>query len=367
MKKGRLGFAVLAAALLSGTGLASAAHAQYRPYREDPGTALTRHLRSLADQPRSLTALMGAGRAALDLGDPQAALTFYARAEEIAPRDGRVKAGMGSAFLQMEQPATAMRFFNEAASLGAPTVEFAKDRGLIYDLNGDPRRAQADYKLALARQDDAEVRRRLALSLAISGDKEAALRLADEQIRRNDRSGWRIRAFVLALTGDSAGAAHAARAVMPAQAASMQPFFESLPALTPAQRAMAVHYGHFPDGQAVQLAQAARAMQPLTSTEAGRPDASQKALGRSRSARASRRTARGRQAEAVALARSERTARSPAAERDAGAPRRLPGAKPTDVAALVQPEVRRRPPQPAAAVAPRPVQVARNEAPAPRV
>src|SRR3546814_7512999 len=178
---------------------------------------------------RSSSALRGAGEAALSLGDPQTALTFFARAEEVTPRDGRVKAGMGSAFVLLEQPAAALRFFGEAASLGIPTYRFAGDRGLAYDLTGDPRRAQADYRLALQHGSDPVVRERLALSLAISGDSEAALEAIEALVRRPARSAWRTRAFVLALTGDTAGAPEATRAVMPAQAAAMQPFYARLP------------------------------------------------------------------------------------------------------------------------------------------
>jgi hypothetical protein len=289
MKRLRLGLALLGAGSALAVLPAAAGAQQQGVYREDAGTALTRHLRTLSDQPRSLSALTGAGKAALDLGDPQAALTFFARAEEVAPRDGRVKAGMGSAFLAMEQPDTAMRFFIEAASLGAPEAEYAGDRGLVHDLAGDPRRAQADYALALRRGEDDEIRRRLALSLAISGERDRALATLDPQLRRQDRAAWRTRAFILALSGDARGATSAAEATMPQQAAQMQPFFAKLPGLSPAQRAMAVHFGHFPgDGQptrtaGTQYASAAPTPPQTTTatapTQAGRPDAGQAALG----------------------------------------------------------------------------------------
>jgi Flp pilus assembly protein TadD len=286
-------------ALLTATGglvmLPAAAAAQAKAQQgEDPGTALTRHLRTLSDQPRSLTALSGAGRAALDLGDPQAALTFFGRAEEIAPQDGRVKAGMAAALVQMEDFGSAMRLFEEAASLGVPPAEFAGDRGLAYDLAGDPRRAQADYNLSLRHREDPEVRRRLALSLAISGEREKAISVIDAQLRRQDRAAWRTRAFVLALTGNASEATKAAQAVMPAQAAELQPFFAKLPSLSPGQRAMAVHFGHFPgDGQPVRTAantQFASSSAAVTAaappsravssaTQAGRPDSAQKPLG----------------------------------------------------------------------------------------
>jgi tetratricopeptide (TPR) repeat protein len=223
---------------------------QYAPYKEDAGTALNRHLRTLADQPRNLTALMGAGQAALKLGDAQAALTFFARAEEIAPRDGRVKAGMGSAFLAMEQPIPAMKFFDEAMAFGVPEAEFAGDRGLAFDLAGNPRRAQADYTTALRREEDPEVRRRLALSLAISGNRNQALATIDDQLRRQDRAAWRTRAFILALSGDVAEATRTTESVMPGMASQLSPFYAKLASLSPAQRAAAVHFGHMPTGAA---------------------------------------------------------------------------------------------------------------------
>jgi Flp pilus assembly protein TadD len=248
----RLGLALLAA-----TALGAAGEAQTTSFRENAGSALTRHLRTIADQPRNVSALTGAGKAALELGDPQAALTFFARAEEIAPRDGRIKAGMGAAFVQMEQVHAGLKFFEEAASLGVPEAEFAGDRGLAHDLNGDPRRAQADYALSLRRQEDPEVRRRLALSLGISGERAKAIATIDGQLRNQDRAAWRVRSFILALTGDAAEATRSAEAVMPAQAAQMRPFFAALPALKPAERAMAVHFGHFPsDGGTLQMASA---------------------------------------------------------------------------------------------------------------
>ena len=309
MKRIRFGLVLLAGGSLSGAALAQSLPYGAGQYREDPGEALSRNLKALGDSPRSLTALMGAGKAALELGDPQAAITFFARAEEIAPRDGRIKAGFGSAFLMMEQPEPAMKFFGEAAALGAPESEFAHDRGLAYDLLGDSRRAQADYAVALRRGEDPEVRRRLALSLANSGDRNGALAAIDGQLRQQDRAAWRTRAFVLALAGDSAEAARTMQSVMPSHVAAMQPFFARLPSLSPAQRAMAVHYGHFPsEGSPVQMAQApivtpapssynyrptpaptpapapsaaARVIAPVTApTAAGRPDSGQSALGR---------------------------------------------------------------------------------------
>ncbi|MDQ3139496.1 MAG: SPOR domain-containing protein [Pseudomonadota bacterium] len=250
----------------------------------DPGSALAGHLRTLSAAPRSLSALLGAGKAALALGDPQSALTFFARAEEVAPRDGYVKAGMGSAFVQLEQIPAAAKFFEEAAALGAPTYAYAKDRGLVYDIMGQQARAQADYRLALTRGSDAEAERRLALSLAISGDRAGALAALDPQLRRQDRAGWRARAFVLALSGDIDEAATAVGRAMPGGADKMRPFLERLPALSSADKALAVHFGRFTGNvQApVQVASNESRVQyrmgGSAATNAGRPDSRQPAL-----------------------------------------------------------------------------------------
>lgn len=244
----RLGAALLAVGFAGSAGGAQEIRHVYSgsQLRETPDVALARHLRTLAESPRNGNALRGAGEAALALSDPQTALTFFARAEEVTPRDGRVKAGMGSAFVLLEQPAAALRFFAEAKSMGILERTFAGDRGLAYDLTGDPRRAQADYRMALDYREDPEIRQRLALSLAITGDREGALETIDDLLRKQDRGAWRTRAFILALTGDTAGATEATRAVLPAQASALQPFFARLPWLTPAERAMAVHFGRIP-------------------------------------------------------------------------------------------------------------------------
>ena len=131
----------------------------------DPVNTLSVHLRTLAANPRNLFALLGAGQAAIDVGDPNAALGFFARAEEIDPRSGKAKAGLATALVMLEKPDDALRVFGEAVSLGVSENDIAKDRGLAYDLRGDNRRAQRDYVTALRRGSDDEVTRRYALRL----------------------------------------------------------------------------------------------------------------------------------------------------------------------------------------------------------
>ncbi len=218
-----------------------------QPLGDGPGAELRRNLVTLANNPRSLDALLGAGRAANAMGDAEAALGFFARADEIDPANARVKAGIGAALVRMERADQALPMFARAVALGAPEAEIAADRGLAFDLTGDPARAQRDYQLALRNRADAEIERRLALSLAISGHRAQALQVLDAQLRRRDRSGWRAQAFVLALTGDARGAEDTAgRMMASANAQAMAPFFQRLHMLTPAQKAAAVHFGRFP-------------------------------------------------------------------------------------------------------------------------
>lgn len=331
----RRGLLLLAGGTALGTSAGALAQAvQYPPGAVvqplPPRSEITRYLSELADNPRSLSALIGAGRAALQHGDPQAALTFFARGEEVAPRDARVKAGMGSALVQMEQPQPALRFFTEAISLGAPEAEVAKDRGLAYDMMGDPRRAQQDYTSVLRRGDDAEVRQRLALSLAISGERAAALQTIDALVRRNNRAAWRTRAFVLALTGDAAGANQAAQATMPAgQAQAMAPFLSQLAALNPSQKAAAVHFGRFPsDGRPAQVAQAVdTSAYPGAVAMSGAAGSQASGLPRRTQAQEPASTATRRRPE-----RSNRSARSDARDplsRARGSSSRAPGRRPS--------------------------------------
>jgi Flp pilus assembly protein TadD len=251
-------------------------------FTERPQAALSRNLRSLAANPKSVSALMGAGKAALDLGDPQAALTFFARAEEQMPRDGRVKMWIGSALVQLQQPHAALKFFRDATDLGVPAAEVARDRGLAHDIAGNPREAQRDYRIALQKGRDDEATRRLALSLAISGEREPALRMLEDQLLVRDRAAERARALVLALTGDTAGATRAVQAAMPGpQAGAMSPFLARLPSLTPAERALAVHLGVFPrDGRTGPPTTYAMNNFADAVTNAGRPDPSQAPLAR---------------------------------------------------------------------------------------
>jgi len=223
---------------------------------ESPSDVLERNVRTLASDPKDFTALIAAGDAAIQIGDPTAAAGFYARADEVNPRSPLPQAGMGAVSVANGQPAAAMPYFTRALQLGATPAQIGCDRGLAYDLLGQQKLAQADYKSALIGPDGTEARRRLALSLAISGDKAGALQTLAPLAAKGDTAAGRVRAFVLALSGDSQGAMVAIDAAMPGSWSRVSPFLQKLPGLQAAQKAAAVNLGIFP-GETTQYASAA--------------------------------------------------------------------------------------------------------------
>lgn len=248
VKRARVATLILASAGVALWAAPSVALAQAVPvYAESPADALARNVRILADSPKNFAALVSAGKAALQLGDEQAAAGFFGRAEEISPSSPLPKAGMGAALVANGDPRGALSYFTRAQQLGATPAGIGSDRGLAYDLLGNQAAAQRDYRAALTGADRDEARRRLALSLAISGDKSTALATLEPLLLRRDPAAGRVRALVLALSGDWASAKTALDYTMPGTSAHMGPFFRRLPTLTSGQKAAAVHLGIFPD------------------------------------------------------------------------------------------------------------------------
>ncbi len=217
------------------------------PDPNSPVERLGRYIRILAGSPRDLSALLGAGQAALDVGDANAALGFFARAEDVSPSSGQVKAGLGSSLVMIERPDDALRLFADAVALGVPESAIARDRGLAYDLRGDTKRAQRDYAMAMLAHRDDELVRRYALSLGISGDRTGAMAMLEPLLRKQDQGAWRARAFIMAMNGDVSGANGVARQLMvPAMASAMSPLLARLASLNAAERAHAVNFGTVP-------------------------------------------------------------------------------------------------------------------------
>jgi len=274
MAKGRFDRVRVAAIILAVMGFVLAgvpARADAQVYvggrGESPADALARNMKELGSSPRSFDALIGAGRASLALGDGQAAAGFFGRAEEVWPASPLPQAGMGAALALEGDASGALQYFARATQRGATQSMIGADRGLAYDLTGQHSTAQADYRAALSGTDGDEARRRLALSLAISGNKAEALSMLSPLMARGDAAGARTRAFVLALSGDINGAKSAMEAAMPGSSANMAYFFRKLPGLRSDQKAAAVNLGIFPGSGDTQVASVA-SQSPVTNPPA---------------------------------------------------------------------------------------------------
>ncbi|MFN3510417.1 MAG: tetratricopeptide repeat protein, partial [Tsuneonella troitsensis] len=190
--------AVLPFALVS----APLAAQSYAVVQAVPGPAsgeLSSALQRLARNPADFEALVAAGRASLALDDVDAAIGFFGRAETVRAGDPRVKAGLASANLKSGRPIEAIDLFAQAQASGAQVEAIAADRGLAYDLVGDNASAQGQYKLALSRNRDDEIVRRMALSQAIAGDTRAFEATLLPLLQRRDLAAYRARAFGLAI------------------------------------------------------------------------------------------------------------------------------------------------------------------------
>ncbi|GAA4643239.1 hypothetical protein GCM10023115_11990 [Pontixanthobacter gangjinensis] len=204
-------------------------------------------LRRLAANSRDVNALVDAGNASIKVNDIDAAIGFFGRAEELSPGNARVKIGLAAAYVRKQRPLDALQLFDEAERAGASAGNLSGERGLAYDLVGDNGSAQFHYQQALRLKDEDELRRRLALSYAMAGDRNEFEKTLYPLIVKEDFASYRTRAFGLAILGEEAEAIAITEAVMPRNlSARIAPYLRYLPRLTKAQQAAAANLGIFP-------------------------------------------------------------------------------------------------------------------------
>lgn len=209
-------------------------------------------MRRISLNPSDADAMADAGNAALALGDANAALNFFTRANSLRPGNSRIVAGLATATVRTENPFEALRLFDQAVRLGANETMIAQDRALAFDLLGNFNRAQQDYKLARTASISDDLIIRQAVSLSLAGQKDTADAMLLPLLERNSATAWRARAFMLAARGDLRESTKVAQGFMDASSVlRMERFFRLMPSLTDAQKAAAIHLGHFPMGQAV--------------------------------------------------------------------------------------------------------------------
>lgn len=357
---------ILGSLLLAGAAQAQSDQAQLvRPL----GAAdLNSNLSRLAANPRDVDALIGAGEAALALDDPRAAAGFFARADAIQSGNGRIKAGLARVMLKLQNAPEALRLFDQAGRLGYLDTTILSDRGLARDMTGDQAGAQRDYQAALQKTpDDAEIIRRYAASLGISGQVEASDKVLQPLLYKSDRTAWRYRAFILAMNNRQGDAQKIAAQTMPAQlATAIVPYLRKMPYLTAPQKAAALHFGQFP----AQVGTSIAAISPTPPASGTRPAPADPiavaadAPTKSSSARAEhspRRSERAGRSEGTALDRTEVSKPIVAPKPVAPEPTASPPPVPKPVSAPVQPQMVQATP-PAAEPAPAPV----GQAAAPR-
>lgn len=235
---------------------------------------LTRALQRLSRNPDSVPALVAAGRASLDLDDLDAARGFFERAQAVDPDDGRMLSGLALVAVRSGQPAAAVQLFDNAEARGQNLTSLAGDRGLAYDLIGQNQQAQKLYRLALAREASDEVTRRLAVSLAISGNAALSETTLLPLLQRQDRAAYRARAFALAILGRDEESVAIAEAMLPARLAQrLAPYLRNMSELTPSQQAAAAITGVFPSAAQMgrDAQQIAAVSQPASAAPAPRP------------------------------------------------------------------------------------------------
>lgn len=208
---------------------------------------LNQALSRLGRNPRDVSALIDAGDAARELGDLDAAIGFYRRADELSTNSPKIKMGLARALVLSGDPVAAIPLFAEAERAGALPNAIASDRGLAYDLVGDNATAQQYYRAALGRSNDDELRMRLAVSQAISGDAEAAEQTLMPLLRKQDKAAWRTQAFALAIAGETKESVDLANRMLPGKLAkNVAPYLRYMPRLTKSQQAAAANLGKFP-------------------------------------------------------------------------------------------------------------------------
>ena len=132
----RVGAAALILSLVGASfaALSTTAHAQTAAAAavaaQSPGDALAGYMLTLGTHPKDFESLIGAGNAALDLGDTMAAAGFFGRAEEAWPQSPLPQAGMGAAMVAQGDAEGALVYFQRAEGLKGSVLTFAADRGL---------------------------------------------------------------------------------------------------------------------------------------------------------------------------------------------------------------------------------------------
>lgn len=142
-----------------------------------PGLALQVSDAVLAQQPHDLDALLRQGDAYYQLGDGARASASYRQALQVRPQTLEAVLGLGRVALATDPAQAAVRF-EQVLTIDPINQAACSNLGVAADLQGHHAEAQADYRRAIALGGDTTATEvDLAVSLALSGDPAAAIRI----------------------------------------------------------------------------------------------------------------------------------------------------------------------------------------------
>lgn len=205
--------------------------------------------RALQFDPGFVSAFRAAAANAMARGADSEAGHYYSTWAGREPRNPEPLVGLASTLITPQRPEEALVLLQRAEDLGGHLGRIAAQRGIAFDLLGDPAAAQRAYAVALdADPGDALTTQRMALSLALSGQDGAALTLMKRFGSEPESAAVRrALALIHALGGRRTDAAELAASLAPiAEARKMRAFYAQLSRLAPRDRAVAVHLGTLP-------------------------------------------------------------------------------------------------------------------------
>lgn len=213
----------------------------------DRVTAIALYEQALAMDPDSEDARSRLAPAQQSVGANVSALETYRQAAERSPDDPVALRRLGNALIAETYPERAMAYLEKSIAL-ADAPQTRNSLGVAFDMLGQHRQAQDQYRVAMTlAPTDIDLASNLALSMALNGDFDAAIALAEE-VSSTNGAGSRHRqtyALVLGLSGQDDHAAEVAGVdLSPGQVAANLDYYQLLRSVEPsAARAMAITTG----------------------------------------------------------------------------------------------------------------------------
>lgn len=140
--------------------------------------------------PRHAEILSAYGRIAAETGQDELAASLLVQALEVNPDDWRALSAQGVVDGRHGRQTQAQRAFREANALAGANLASLNNLGVSYLLDGRAAEAAALFRQGLTapgsdQRHAAQIRRNLAVAIAVDGDFELAERLAGQPLPRN--------------------------------------------------------------------------------------------------------------------------------------------------------------------------------------